>query len=74
MQIVFFPWLFLKEPITLGPFTFENFRDKYGRITPSFAGLEAPLTIILQGYVDMRGRPFGTCVVVTHADARSPMT
>jgi hypothetical protein len=46
MQIVFFPWLFLKEPITLGPFTFQNFRDKDGRITPSFTDLEAPMKFV----------------------------
>jgi hypothetical protein len=28
MQIAFFPWLFLNEPITLEPLTFLPLRDK----------------------------------------------
>jgi hypothetical protein len=71
MQIVFLPWLFLKESVTLGLLTFQTLRDEEGGIAPNLADLEDPITAILQGYVDMRGQPFGTCVVVTHSD-RNP--
>jgi hypothetical protein len=71
MQIAFFPWLFLKEAVTLGPLTFQNFRDQRGVTSPSLAELGGSLDKILQGYVDMRGRPVGICVLVTHA-SRTP--
>ena len=50
MQIAFFPWLFLKEAVTLGPLTFQSFRDQRGVITPSLAELGGSLDAILQGY------------------------
>ena len=42
MQIAFFPWLYLKEPLTLGTLTFLPFRDERGNFP-------APLTDLAGG-------------------------
>jgi len=71
VQVAFFPWLRLKEPIVLEPLTFVPFRDRNGRMHPTLADLETALNDIMSGYVDERGRPITNCVVVTHAQ-RTP--
>jgi len=72
MQIAFFPWLYLKEPITLGTLTFLPFRDERGNFPAPLTDLADSLTIILRGYVDMHGEPIDKCVVVTHS-GRDPV-
>jgi hypothetical protein len=72
MQIALFPWLFLREPITLGRLTFLPFRDERGNVSAPLAMLAESLSTILRGYVDMHGEPIDNCVVVTHS-GRNPV-
>src|SRR5262245_59588644 len=70
MQIVFFPWLRLNQPIALGHCTFLPFKDKRGAVPTLLRELARSLKIILRGYVDISGKPIQNCIVVTHADRR----
>jgi len=72
MQIAFFPWLLLREPITLAPLTFLVFKDERQNVFAPLVGLAESLSIILRGYVDMHGEPIDNCVVVTHS-GRNPV-
>ena len=68
MQVAFFPWLSLKQPIELPPLRFVPFRDNSGVVPAELKDLTESLDTILTGYVDMRGEAIGNSVVVTHAE------
>ena len=72
MQVAFFPWLSLKQPIELPPLRFVPFRDISGAVPTELNDLAESLDTILMGYVDMRGEPIGNSVVVTHAERNPP--
>src|SRR4051794_13387089 len=72
MQSVFFPWLSLKQPITIARLKFVPFKNQRGSVPAELADLAPSLERMLRGYVDERGYPVSNCVVVEHAD-RSPV-
>src|SRR5713101_345550 len=63
-QVAFLPWLRLKAPCRIGGVDFLPWREK-GSITPTLADCSEPLSAILSGYRDRKGKPIDNCVVVT---------
>lgn len=70
--IAFFPWLFLKEPVTVGEVVIVPFRDESGKVSEAIVDLQPSLEKLLSSYTDIKGNPVKNCTVAT-ISARNPI-
>jgi hypothetical protein len=64
-QFAFLPWLRLKKPHTVAGVEFVPMRDDAGVTASVLVDSIEPLTKVLSGYIDRKGKPIDNCVVAT---------